>query len=144
MRKEKRFSWALNFTKKRFKKLKLAVPKNLKMFIQMLQKSRSSLQGGIKCAKQRRGIIDSKGCSAAKPSYRNSIWSIFCQIYVQGESYSTYFACLYACNQSVRSLYRCEFRLHKRFFFGHAVFFWTPCIFSDMLYCQKKKICKIL
>ena len=32
----------------------------------------------------------------------------------------------------------------KGFFFGHPVVFWTPCIFSDMLYCQKKKICKIL
>ena len=36
------------FHKNRFEKVKLAVPKNLKMFIQMLHKSRSSLQGGIK------------------------------------------------------------------------------------------------
>ena len=76
----KQFSWALNFTKNRFKKVRLAVPRNMKIFLQMLHKSSSSLQGCIKCAQQRRGFIDSKGShqqrrplTYAKPSYHNSI-----------------------------------------------------------------------
>ena len=59
MTRVKRFSWALNFTKNRFKKVRLAVPRNTKIFLQMLHKSSSPLQGGINFAKQRRGFISS-------------------------------------------------------------------------------------